>query len=152
MRSTAGAPTFTGNLAMARPPVPKVGAALAESPVQVTGITSAVSLASDAESSFCAVLKAGSVECWGKEGGDGELGNGTQIGPQCPNVGCSDTPVGAEGLTNATSIGTGGDLGFCAVLSTGGIDCWGSNAYGTLGDGNLQGYSDVPVAVSGLGG
>jgi alpha-tubulin suppressor-like RCC1 family protein len=34
--------------------------------------------------------------------------------------------------------------GACALLSTGGVDCWGSNNRGQLGE---AAYSDVPVAV-----
>jgi alpha-tubulin suppressor-like RCC1 family protein len=42
---------------------------------------------------------------------------------------------------------------FCAVLSTGSVDCWGDNQSGGLGAGldpNTTPYSAVPVAVSGL--
>jgi alpha-tubulin suppressor-like RCC1 family protein len=37
--------------------------------------------------------------------------------------------------------------GYCALLSTGHVDCWGYNYYGELGDGNFFNNSDVPVAV-----
>jgi len=40
---------------------------------------------------------------------------------------------------------------YCASLRLGGVDCWGSNALGDLGDGTTT-DSDVPVAVLGRGG
>lgn len=51
-----------------------------------------------------------------------------------------------SGLTNATAVATGFD-GACALLSTGGIDCWGTAA--VLGNGTTT-ESLTPVAVSGI--
>jgi alpha-tubulin suppressor-like RCC1 family protein len=40
----------------------------------------------------------------------------------------------------------------CALTGAGGVTCWGSNYFGTLGDGSsIQGASVVPVGVAGLG-
>ena len=119
-------------------------------PVAVSNLSDAVDLGGDLSSTDCVVLSNGHVECWGDEG-VGELGNGKQIGPECPNVGCSDTPAIAKKLSRVIAVASGGDSNFCAALSTGGVDCWGSDAYGDLGNGTLTQFSDVPVAVVGIG-
>jgi hypothetical protein len=52
-----------------------------------------------------------------------------------------------------SEVGEGGN---CAVLSTGGVSCWGYNALGELGNGttgggtNFSAQSDVPVSVTGI--
>ena len=113
----------------------------------------------------CALLSTGGVDCWGWNG-NGELGDGTTSGPEICNgsiVGpnpCSTTPVQVGGITSATEIvtgvGTEGGGYSCALLSTGGIDCWGENERGELGNGSTQGpdcggtCSATPVQVSGI--
>jgi hypothetical protein len=60
-----------------------------------------------------------------------------------------------QGLTNAIQIAAGGNEDFaalgsaCAVLSSGQLDCWGSNHSGALGDGLA--WSTVPVGVGIVG-
>jgi alpha-tubulin suppressor-like RCC1 family protein len=55
--------------------------------------------------------------------------------------------VAAATLANVVSVaGNNAGNSFCAVLSTGHVDCWGDNFYGQLGDGTTT-NSDVPVAV-----
>ena len=68
----------------------------------------------------------------------------------------SSVPVAVSGITNATAVAVGGDPiptsddeFACALLSTGGVDCWGYNNVGQLGDGTIT-DSSVPVAVSGI--
>ncbi|MGA3149685.1 MAG: hypothetical protein ABSF33_19770, partial [Acidimicrobiales bacterium] len=48
-------------------------------------------------------------------------------------------------------------FGYCAVLSTGGMECWGGNATGELGNGTIGGTDhedgyDTPQAVTGVTG
>jgi alpha-tubulin suppressor-like RCC1 family protein len=111
-------------------------------PVAVTGITDAKAIASDTYGdSFCAVLSTGHITCWG-DNGDGQLGNGT--------ITTSDVPVPVKKITTATAVtgDSGGTTGgFCALLSTGHVDCWGDGFSGELGNGTTVTYSDVPVAV-----
>jgi alpha-tubulin suppressor-like RCC1 family protein len=100
---------------------------------------------------YCALLASGGVDCWGL-GNDGELGNGTFSN--------SDIPVAVEGaggtgtLTGVTSlagtVGTGGGT-YCALLTSGGVDCWGLGSAGEVGSGTFS-NSDIPVAVEGVGG
>ena len=127
-----------------------------DTPQPVIGITDATSLASAVEN-VCAVLSTGRIDCWG-DNTSGELGNGT-IGGSGAEHGY-DTPQSVIGITDATSIasalGTVGfafGVGYCAVLSTGGIDCWGSDSYGELGNGTTEepdgGYGyDTPQPVA----
>ena len=53
-------------------------------------------------------------------------------------------------IANATAIATDRDDGtYCALLSTGHVDCWGSSGKGELGNGSTT-SSDVPVAAMGI--
>jgi alpha-tubulin suppressor-like RCC1 family protein len=70
----------------------------------------------------------------------GELGDGTFTHRRAP--------VKVQGVSNATLVVTGYDHS-CAVLSDGGLSCWGSNAQGQLGTGTSVG-SASPVPVPGL--
>ena len=107
-------------------------------PVQVSGLTSGVTIIGSGASSSCAVL-AGSVRCWGDNTG-GQLGDGT--------TNQSTTPVQVVGISGGvTSLG-GGAGHSCAVVS-GAVRCWGSNANGQLGDGTTT-SSATPVQVVGL--
>jgi alpha-tubulin suppressor-like RCC1 family protein len=108
-------------------------------PVPVTGVTNATAVAIGNTHS-CALLADGGVSCWGYNV-NGELGNGT-------TVPLSTVPVPVTGITNATALAANA-FHSCAVLADGGVECWGGNNYGQLGNGtSLQ--SNVPVAVTGL--
>jgi len=110
-------------------------------PVQVSGLTSGVTVVSVRYDSACALTAGGSVECWGA-GGDGQLGNNCSLGGGCTN---SSVPVQVSGLTSGvTAVSAGNDFA-CALTASGGVDCWG---YESLGDNNS--HSSVPVQVSGL--
>jgi alpha-tubulin suppressor-like RCC1 family protein len=128
-----------------------------DTPQAVTGITDAVSVSSDEYGnggSYCALLSTGRMDCWGDNTVD-ELGNGTTGGPDGgPNGGGYDTPEAVTGITDAVSASTDED-GYCAVLSTGAMDCWGDNIDGELGNGTTGGsdggnFDDSPEAVSGM--
>ena len=112
-------------------------------PVAAVGISKATAVTSGSDGDgFCAVLSTGHVDCWG-DGGLGGLGDGTTTN--------SDVPVAVKNISTATVVTSGNDGdGFCAVLSTGHVDCWGYNAYGELGNGTTT-NSDVPVAVRTIG-
>ena len=103
-------------------------------------------------SSYCALLTSGGVDCWGF-GPNGELGNGKFY--KSGNYG-SAKPVavvstsGSGTLSGVASL-TGNGGGYCALLTSGGVDCWGYGGSGELGNGKFytsgnQG-SAKPVAV-----
>jgi len=109
------------------------------SPVTVSGITNAVSVAVSTYHA-CAVLATGEGRCWGQNN-YGQLGNGQTILRQL-------TPVTVTGISSIARI----SLGLhhtCALTEAGGVWCWGYGGNGQLGR-NSTGDSAVPVSVSGL--
>jgi alpha-tubulin suppressor-like RCC1 family protein len=114
-------------------------------PVQVSGLTSGVTLLAGGEGYETCAVKSGAVMCWG-EGIDGELGNG-MVTSAGSNVG--STPVAVSSLGTVTSLSVGG-YHACAVTTAGKFMCWGSNYSGQLGINTSTAESDVPVQVSGL--
>jgi alpha-tubulin suppressor-like RCC1 family protein len=112
-------------------------------PVQVSGITDAVQVATGGGWT-CALLSSGQIDCWGNSG---QLGSGPGPMPGCGG-GCSATPVHVSGMTNATQVAANWAHS-CARLSTGQVMCWGDGGYGKLGDGSSA-SSNVPVLVSGI--
>ena len=118
-----------------------VGERESTTPVGVRHLTNAASIASDVQT-ICALRTTGAVACWGV-GSSGELGNGsTSLS--------SPVPVAARGLSTAVALTSGTD-GFCALLASGGVDCWGTNfTQKPRGPRSLQ-YSTIPVPVAGLG-
>ncbi len=137
------------------------GYACSRSPLEVSGI-SATSV-SDGGDHVCA--SSGSVECWG-ENRFGQLGDGEYT--TSGRAVADDIPRTVSGISDAASVSTR-ESDSCAVLTTGGVDCWGENHYeevaegARLGDGLENGpetcqiltesyCSDVPVAVVGISG
>ncbi len=131
-------------------------------PLSVSGITGGISVG-DALSGghACGVLGAGNVECWGSDN-EGELGDGQRNG----DLAETETPHHVSEISNAISVSTGG-YDSCAVLATGGVDCWGLNNFGSTDEGGALGHgeehgpeicershvlycSDVPVSVVGI--
>jgi alpha-tubulin suppressor-like RCC1 family protein len=112
-----------------------------------TGTLSGVTSLTGHSNSVCAVLTSGGVDCWGS-GYLGQLGNGATTTKATPvHVG----GVGGTGtLSGVTSLTDGFDF-YCALLTSGGVDCWGRGDEGELGDGSFSG-SDTPVQVKGVGG
>ena len=126
-----------------------------DTPQPVSGLTGATSVVSDGIDGYCALLASGGVDCWGSDD-VGQLGNGT-VTVQSGSGGSVgyDTPQPVTGVGSAVALASDG-YGYCALLSGGGIDCWGSNANGDLGDGTVGGTDgqngyDTPQAVSGIG-
>jgi alpha-tubulin suppressor-like RCC1 family protein len=83
-----------------------------------------------ADSHSCAVLRDGSVKCWG-DNGSSQIGvdaKSTFIamlrGMPDEYVSYSLSPVTVSGITDAVAVGTSGDAS-CAVLASGKVRCWG---------------------------
>jgi len=109
-------------------------------PVDVSGLSSGVSAISADGNHTCALLTSGGVKCWGNNA-VGQLGNGRNTN--------SNVPVDVSGLSSGVSAISAGGGHTCALLTSGGVKCWGYNYYGELGNGNNN-NSNVPVDVSGL--
>jgi cysteine-rich repeat protein len=112
-------------------------------PVDVSGISSAVTALTAGSEHNCVIVSSGGVKCWGGSW-YGTLGNGTS-GPGI----YSATPVNVTGLSSGVVYVASGVYHTCAILSSGGAMCWGRNGYGQLGDGTTT-NRPTPVAVSGL--
>ena len=138
-------------------------------PVQVIDgigapVDNVVQLAGSA-SAMCARRSTGTVQCWGSGVAVTTvvgLANVTDVSGRAATF-CAVTggtvvcfsstaltvaaPV--AGLTDATQVAVG--VGFnCALRATGAVVCWGTNAYGQLGNGTLTTSATVPVVVTGL--
>jgi alpha-tubulin suppressor-like RCC1 family protein len=112
------------------------------SPVQATGLNSAIAIATGPESSHSLALRSdGTVWAWGYNG-TGELGNGTTKD--------SSIPVQVSGLNGVMAISAGSSHSL-ALKSNGTVWAWGSNSLGMLGNGSTN-NSSIPVQVSGLSG
>jgi alpha-tubulin suppressor-like RCC1 family protein len=107
-------------------------------PVPVAGITGGSAVAAGSDHA-CALLAGGAVDCWGYNFA-AELGIGTSSGVQWCTGGewCSTKPLAVYGMASATAVVAGGDH-TCVVVAGGGVQCWGYNSYGQLGDGTASG-------------
>jgi len=93
----------------------------------------------------CSINGSGAVYCWGSNS-YGALGDGTTDD--------SYTPVQVTGIDGESASAVSVNVGIshsCALLSTGEIQCWGSNTKGQLGDGTTT-NSMIPVTVSTIDG
>jgi alpha-tubulin suppressor-like RCC1 family protein len=110
-------------------------------PVDVIGLTSGIAAISAGEDHTCAVTAAGGVKCWGYND-NGQLGDGTKAS--------RSVPVDAAGFSGGVKSVAAGWSHTCALTSSGGAKCWGSNRYGQLGDGETVDLRLTPVNVTGL--
>jgi len=93
----------------------------------------------------CAVASDDKMYCWG-ENNNGELGNGSTVDSRVP-VAVNMTGVLAGKTIKQMSVGT---YNTCVISSDDKVYCWGSNAYGQVGNNSLT-DSNVPVAVNTTG-
>ena len=118
------------------------GAGLDVQPVTIEGLTN-VATVSAGDLHTCALLKDGSVWCWGLD-----LLGLSDAG----SFASAPTPTRVAGITGAVQI-AGGMYSACAILASGQVTCWGADAYGALGDGKPTGSAmsfSPPVGVVGL--
>jgi len=104
------------------------------------GVLSGVAAVAGGSGHTCALTRDSTVRCWGANA-SGQLGNGAagakQSGPQDVSL-----------PTAATQVAAGAEH-TCALLSSGGVSCWGRNDRGQLGNGTVSAISASPLAVTG---
>jgi alpha-tubulin suppressor-like RCC1 family protein len=131
-------------------PVPVCATGSGGGCVALTGVTQI-----DAGAYFtCALLSSGTVKCWGYNG-DGETGDGTTVHPRLNPVdvcasGSGAGCAGGAALTGVVSIASG-DWHACAVMTGGGMKCWGWNTSGQTGFGTTASPKLNPVDVCATG-
>ncbi len=111
-------------------------------PTPVAGLSAGVLALAAGASHTCALTAGGAVYCWG-DNEAGQLGDGATQN--------RSSPVLVTGLAGGVQAITAGVEHTCALLTGGGIKCWGNNAYGQLGDGSGSDHK-TPVDVIRLGG
>ena len=94
-----------------------------KTPVDVSGLSTGVVNISSGDFHSCAVLDTGGVKCWG-ENEDSQLGDGTTTD--------RSTPVDVIELSSDAIAVSAGSTFTCAVLDTGGVACWGNDAFGKV--------------------
>ncbi len=92
----------------------------------------------------CALTEGGGVKCWGWNP-YGQLGDGRACSFFCPYV------VSTTGLESGVESLAAGGYHTCAIVSDGGVNCWGANSSGQLGDNSIF-QRLTPVDVVGLSG
>jgi alpha-tubulin suppressor-like RCC1 family protein len=110
-------------------------------PVDVIGLQSGVTSLVAGWGHTCALLVGGGVRCWG-DNEFGQLGDGT--------TGERHVPVDVTGIASGALSLKAGLFHTCALMTGGGIKCWGFNWSGQLGDGTYDDHP-APVDVSGMG-
>jgi alpha-tubulin suppressor-like RCC1 family protein len=93
--------------------------------VVVSGLTGAASIGAG-NNHTCARTESGAVKCWGYNY-YGQLGDATTTN--------RSTPVSVVGLPGPVELLAVGYQHTCALTETHDLYCWGSGAYGQLGDG-----------------
>ena len=143
-------------------------------PVSVSSITNALSLANRVYQHNCAILEDSSLKCWGHNL-NYNLGDGTKLNRYSPVTPTGIAPASSVAIgTNRTSIISDGSIYYwgdntvqtprlfsgvssavdiangddysCALLSDKTVNCWGANSSGQLGDGTTTNRS-TPVTV-----
>ena len=108
--------------------------------VDVLGLSDVVSIAAGGLAT-CAILADATLRCWGSNSW-GQLGVGTTADDRL-----TPTTVALPGGVVAVELG---GYHSCARLAAGTVYCWGSDAYGQLGDGTRALRRPTPILVSSL--
>lgn len=109
----------------------------------VGGFLSGVVQLSAQDGHFCALKSDTTVACWGR-GISGQLGDGGSTNLSL----ATSVWTGSQNLSGVRKISAGGAFS-CALMQSGGVKCWGSDASGQMGNGP-GGPSPLPVDVTGI--
>lgn len=109
-------------------------------PQVIVGLDAGVTTVQTGSSHACARLESGAVHCWGRN----YFG---EVGMPRSTSNYSSTPVMAM-VSGAQSLAVGW-ANACVLTMGGGVQCWGFNGYGGLGNGTTD-HSSTPVDVVGL--
>jgi alpha-tubulin suppressor-like RCC1 family protein len=104
------------------------------------------------EAHTCALMASGGVRCWGY-GQNGQLGyNATQnVGDGDP-AGVSIETLGDVPLSGKATAITAGTNHTCALMTSGGVRCWGAGGFGQLGYNSRANIGDgLGVLMQSLG-
>jgi alpha-tubulin suppressor-like RCC1 family protein len=110
-------------------------------PVDVRGLPSGVTAVTAGGRHTCARTSAGGVKCWGRND-FGQVGDG--------GAGDPTAPVDVAGLTSGVRMVSAGRFHTCAVMSAGGVKCWGPpDGTGDVGDSKIPTPQDMAGLSSG---
>ncbi len=135
--TTSGAAMCWGALGQGSEPV----SAPELTPVSVSGLSGPVAAVGVGIFHACALTIIGGVECWG-EGILGQLGDGRSAS--------SAEPVPVTGLSTGVVSIAAGFSHTCALMTSGTVECWGTNTFG-FGDGTSL-VRPAPVVIPGAAG
>jgi len=110
-------------------------------PVDVVGLGSGMAAIALGNDHTCALTTGGGVKCWGNNS-YGQLGVIT--------TDIKNTPIDVAALGSGIVAIAAGSRYTCAQTTGGGVQCWGSNSFGQIGNGTM-GSKNSPVDVVGLG-
>ena len=96
----------------------------------------------------CAILDNGDLKCWGRDS-SGQLGDGAiQFGtPYSDTNAPSSTAINLGSGRTAVAV-SAGSAHTCAILDNGEAKCWGSNSFGSLGDGGSNTNTNAPSSTA----
>lgn len=115
-------------------------------PSSVSGLSSGIVAIAAGQDHSCALTNYGGVKCWGSNA-NRKLGDGTSTNRL--------TPVDVVGLSSGITKIAAGAYHTCALNSSGGVKCWGTNGSGELGFPRVSNYPNSnlqfpPTDVVGL--
>ena len=109
-------------------------------PNTVNGLSTGAASLGLGQHQSCAVTSSGGLKCWGHNG-NGQLGTGNNAEMW--------SPVDVTSLNAQIIQVVSGHQHTCALTASGGVKCWGWNAYGQVGDASTT-NRNLPVDVVGL--
>lgn len=112
----------------------------AESNANAYSVSASIAQFVAGQNHSCLLTSAGGVQCWGRND-SGQLGIG--------NTTHQSKPTDVVGLSSGIISLAAGDDHTCALTQLGGMNCWGQNDLGQIGDGTLINRM-TPTDVTGL--